>query len=143
MSIESDLVRGIAARLHTAGIGVWSQTTAYTAAQVGIYEDEPGPDVVEAITLTTYPVADPVANTSTVGVQVTVRSATADTLRDRCDAIFAALHALWGVTLGGCRVQHLLRRSGTTPQPRDIGGPLIRTDNYYALIHHPSAHRAT
>lgn len=143
MSVETDLLHGIAQALDDASIGVWSTTTAYTVGQVGIYVDEPNPQAAEAITLTAYPVADPVANTSTVGVQVTVRSATADALRDRCDAIFAALHALWGVTLGGCRVQHLLRRSGTTPQPRDIGGPLIRTDNYYALIHHPSAHRAT
>lgn len=143
MSIETDLVRGIAARLHTAGIGVWSQATAYTAAQVGIYEDEPGPDVVEAITITTYPVADPVANTSTVGVQVLIRSATANSIRLRADAIFESLHAAWGVTFGTCRVQQILRRSGSTPSPRSQGGPLVRTDNYYALIHHPSTHRAT
>lgn len=143
MAVETDLVRGLAQRLATAGIGTWSLVTAYTPGQVGIYEDEPGPDVVEAITIATYPVADPVDATSVIGIQFRIRSASAATIRDRADAIFGSIHALWGVTFGACRAQQILRRSASTPAPRTPGGPLIRTDNYYATIHHPTTNRAT
>lgn len=143
MSVETDLVRGIALRLATDGVGAWSLTTPYTSGQVGIYEDEPGPEVVEAVTIATYPVADPVHDTSVVGVQIQIRSATAAGVRDRADAIFASLHATWGLTFGSCRAQQILRRSSTTPRPHTLGGPLVRTDNYYATIHHPTTNRAT
>ena len=138
--IETALVHGIAALIAGAGAAVWSTTTAYTASQVGIYDGVIPEDTLEGIGLATYPVDDPVHSTSTIGVQITLRSVSKATVRDRAEAIFDTLHAMWGHELPGLRVEHLLRRSSADLGPDDKGA-FRRTDNYYAIVNHPTANR--
>lgn len=140
MAIETTLIRGIAALIAESGAGVWSTTTAYAASQVGIYDGTIPEDTIEGIGLAAYPVDDPVHSTSTIGVQVTFRSTSKAALRDRAETVFDALHAMWGRDLGTLRLEHLLRRSSA-----DLGideqGAFRRTDNYYAIVNHPTANR--
>lgn len=139
--METALVRGIAAMLGTAAVGTWSTTTPYTAAQVGIYDGPIGSGTVEGIGLATYPVSDAVDSRSVVGIQLTFRSASKAALRDRAEAAFDLLHALWGVTLTtGLRVDHMLRQS-SADLGIDENGAYLRTDNYYVTTNHPTPNR--
>ena len=131
MAIETRLIEGIAAHLAANSIGAYSKTVAYTPTQVGIYDGQIGTATQEGIGLATYPVADNVDSESVVGLQVTFRSATKATLRDRAEATFDLLHAKWGLTFpapNSLRVTHMLRRS-SADLGRDDLGRWIRTDN--------------
>lgn len=141
MSIESALIAGTGAALQTAGAGVWLTGTAtLTPGQVGIYDGRILPDTIEGIGLATYPVADPVDSRSIVGLQITFRSASKATLRDRAELVFDTLHAAWGITLGGIRVTHILRQS-SADLGIDEAGAHLRTDNYYLTVNHPTPNR--
>lgn len=137
--METSLVHGLAEMLATGGVGVWS-SSAYASSAVGIYDGPVGLDTVEGVGIATYPVSDPVDSRSVVGVQITFRSATKATLRDRAEATFDLLHALWGHDLDGLRVVQMLRQS-STELGLDERGAFLRTDNYYAHVNHPTTNR--
>lgn len=140
VALETLLVHGIAAHLAAAGVGTWSTTTQYTAEQIGIYDGPIPPETMEGVGLATYPVDDPVDSTSIIGVQVTLRSATKSTMRDRAEDVFGLLHAAWGLHLPGLRIDHMMRRS-SADLGIDEAGAFRRTDNYYATVNHPTPNR--
>lgn len=140
MAVETLLVRGVAQALATAGVGTWSTTTPYTASQTGIYDGPVGSTTPEGVGLATYPVSDPVDSEATIGLQVTIRSATKAALRDRAELIFTTLHAAWGLQLSGLRIDQALRRS-SADLGTDDAGRYLRTDNYYIQCNQPTPNR--
>lgn len=139
--METALIHGIASLLDSNGVGTWSTTVAYPAADVGIYDGRIGAQTVEGVGLVVYPVSDPVTSDSVVGIQITIRSATQAGVRDRGEAIFDTLHALWGYQIpSGPRIDHMLRRS-SADLGIDENGAYLRTDNYYLTVNHPTPNR--
>jgi len=139
--METELVHGLAAMLADAGIGTWSLTIPYTTSQVGIFDGKIPDDTVEGIGLATYPVSDPVGSESIIGVQISLRSASKAAIRDRAEAIFGVLHALWGHSLAdGPRIDHMVRQSSADLGP-DEAGAFRRTDNYYVRLNNPTTNR--
>ena len=139
---ETALVAGIGQLLATAGVGVWSETTAYIDSQVGIYRHSIPETAVEGVALGVYPVDDDDEfGDSTLGLQVRFRSASPSLLGNRASAAFSALQNLHGVDLNGVHVTQCSRRSGADmPQPAP-GQPLERTENYYLTVHLPTLNR--
>ncbi len=141
MGIESSLISGVGTILQAAGAGTWLTGTAVlTAGQVGIFDGRILAETIEGIGLATYPVADAVDSRSVIGLQVTFRSASKATLRNRAELVFETLHAAWGITVSGIRVTHILRQS-SADLGIDEAGAHLRTDNYYLTVNRPTNNR--
>lgn len=131
--METQLLHSIAAALAAAGVGVWSPTAALRKADVGIF-DGPVSGNVEAVGLLLYPVDDPIGGDSTIGLQVTFRSATRAAARDRAERVFDTMHGAWGWTpAGGPRIT-LAARTFSADLGTDEAGAYRRSDNYYLTI---------
>jgi len=138
--VENALLGGLASLLATAGVGHYHPINTYPSGVVGIFTAPAPASHPQAITLTSYPVADSVDPDSTVGIQLRFRSTTQAGCNDLADAAFAVLHSRWGLTVGGVYVAQLFRRSSAALGPNGEG-LTERTDNYYADVHHPTIHR--
>lgn len=142
MSVEQDLVTGIAELLDREGIADWSPGAAYSGdGPVIAMGDAPaGPD--QAVTLTAYPVQDdPHYADALYGVQARIRG-TRDirTTWDTAGRIRDVLHGATALTLGGVHVIECHRQS-SAPLGRDENGRWEQSDTYYLQAHTPTAHR--
>ncbi len=144
MSFTTDLLTGLAQRLHDGGAGTYKATGAYTEFEIGIVfaalPDKPD----RVITLSAYAVSDDLTlSDSVTGVQVRCRASRDDP--HGCDAIgdavFDLLHGDWTLTAGGIRVV-TAERVSSAPLGRDGNGRHERTDNYYLSVHRPSPNRS-
>ena len=145
MSFTKDLLTGLAAYLHSASVGTWKATGAYTSGQTAIVIGALPQTPDRAIALAFYPVEDsPSLSDSVAGVQVITRWGGEDPTAtdDLADGVFDALHGMTAVTLStGVRVVQCLHQSGAS-LGRDGNGRWERSDNYYLTIHRPSTHRS-
>ena len=148
MADTEALVKGIAQRLHDAGVGVWQPDpavplpTSGTVVVVGAYP--PRPDRVVTVGLP-YSVDDahggPMMGHTLLRLSVHCRGLSHEPLDAAAlaDAVHAALHGLSGVSLGGVPVGWVQR----------VSGGLIGTDgdhrataagNYEVSLDDPTAH---
>lgn len=99
---ESQLLAGLAQKLHNAGIGVWKPSGAYTAGETAITDQAIPPTPDRLITLTAYlETGPPGMQDVTVAVQFRLRGTTDPRVcRDIGDAIYELLDGsgrqLWG-----------------------------------------------
>jgi hypothetical protein len=142
VSFTSDLLVGVAQRLHTAGIGVYDADGGYSDSDVAIVFRAFGQAPDRQIALTTYGVDDNFAlSDSVVGLQVRTRGTKDPTVVDAIDdAIFNNLHGAWSATLGSVQVVSVARTSAT-PFGADGNGRWERVSNYYLTTHRPSPNR--
>lgn len=142
--LESQLMTGAAALLAAANVGTYRDDgTAYGSDETAIVLGELPPTPDRVIGLTTYPVSDdPALSDSVVGLQVVTRTTgSVLDLADLTGAVFDQLHGLRDTRLSsGLWVVQLLRRSGT-PLGLDENRRWRHSQNFYATIHAPSAHR--
>jgi hypothetical protein len=143
VGFTTDLMTGVAQRLHAAGVGVWKPTGAYLDTEVGIVLGVPSQQPPSLIALAVYRVADdPALSDSVVGLQVRVRGSDEDPRKadDLADGVFDALQGLHGADVNGVRLVYS-RRTSMLPLGVDGNGRQERTDNYDLTVHRPSTHR--
>lgn len=143
MGFTTDFLTGLAEQLAAAGIGAWSTTAAYTAAQTGIVLNvvPQAPDAV--IVLGGYSISDDSAYGDTVqGVQVRTRTAGLDPrpTDDLADQIFDLWHGRHDFLVASRRVV-LAERTSWTPLGADGSRRHERSDNYAFTVHRPSPYR--
>lgn len=142
MSFTTDLLTGIAERLHDAGVGVWRPDDVNTADEIAIVLRSLPTQPDRAIALATYDLGhDWTQPDSRIGLQVRIRG-TRDPFVDQDidDACFDVLHGLWAVEIGGVTVVSVSRESGASLGP-DGEGRYERTSNYHVHAHRPSPNR--
>jgi hypothetical protein len=64
MGVTNTITAGLAQLLADLGLGAWNPSGVYTSGQTGIYLDAVPEDKDRLITLTAYPVAEPVSSDS-------------------------------------------------------------------------------
>lgn len=134
MSWESDLLRGIGGFLNTAGVGTYSEATAYTADQTAIMLGPLQPEPDRQIALTLYSSVDtfmPTQHHSTVRVQFYLRGNVGQPLdpAELADDIFNVLHGLTGVQMGNIWVVQAYRKV-VSWQGIDTSNRAERADSY-------------
>jgi hypothetical protein len=142
----TELLTGLAAYIAAGGIGAtWSTSGAYTVLQTGIVLGAIPQSPDRIVTLAAYGVADsPALSDSVVGVQVRTRWGGSDPrpVDDLDDAIFDLLHGKTALTLStGVTIVQCLRQSSAS-LGQDENNRWMRTANYYATAHRPSANRS-
>src|SRR4051794_38002057 len=143
MSWTADLAHRLAELLAAAGIGTYRPAGVYrddeTAIVIGAVPASPPRLVV----LTPYPLVDDVDQADSVlGLQVRVRSATADP-RDAfalVDAVFDILHSATHLHFGEIEV-HLAQRTASVPMGQDANHRYEHADTYQLTAHRPTRHR--
>jgi hypothetical protein len=144
VSTTSALLTGIAELLDTANAGTWDPTGTYTDNTDGAIII--GPRLPEtpsdAIGIAPYGVSDdPGLNDGLIGIQFRLRGTRdSESVLDRNDAIFDALHGMHDTTVGGVYVV-LLWRQSFLPLPADENDRHQLTANYYARITRPNQFR--
>lgn len=140
MATTTDLLTGLAEHLAAAGIGTWSVTGNFTAAQTAITHKIMPATPDRAIVLSPYTVSNDLHGGTTQGLQVRTRMPGRPTdVDDLDDAIYAELHGREDLILGGVPVVLLWRQSHGT-LGRDDNNRWQCTANFYALIGKPTAH---
>lgn len=142
MGVTNTITAGLAQLLNDLGRGTWNPTGVYTATQTGIYLDAVPEDKDRLITLSAYPVAEPVAGDSVLGIQLRTRLPGADPrpVRDLDDAIMADLHGRHGFDLGGVWIADCEWQSAAS-LGQDASKRWSWSSNYYLTFSRPSAFR--
>ncbi|MFT4189867.1 MAG: minor capsid protein [Aeromicrobium sp.] len=134
------LLKGLAVLLHTAGVGVWRETSAYTGSERAITLDGLPQTPISAISLSAYPLADSlIDHASQVGVQVVCREPGPDPTVARATAgrVFRTLHDRTHLRLTtGLHVVQLYRQSAVSGG-READGSCRSIQNFYADVHTP------
>lgn len=139
----TDLLTDVAVILDTASVGEWRPNgPAYGAAEVGIVLGEAPSEPDRVVALVAYPIGDDFSlSDSVIGIQVRTRGTeTSSVVDDLDDAVFNALHGMWGTQLGTVRLVSLIRRSGVS-LGTDVNKRWQRSSNFWASVHRPSPHR--
>lgn len=133
MSVEVDLVDGIAAMLQTAGIGVPGASTGTAIVSKAL---NPQPDRGIAIVVGGVGDNAKISN-GTRTVQFRFRGSTDDRVVDElAQQVFDLLHGISAVLMGNTMVAHLYRTSFVS-LGRDDNNRWERSDNYLADIAEP------
>ena len=138
MSVESDLLQGIAARIAAAGVGTYPGPYS-SASPAVVFGDLPtSPD--KAIGLTVYSARDAqTQNLTYFRVQAFVRGAKNNTLSagDLAAALFDVLHGVEAVQMGAVWVVSS-SRVVVSPQGLDGDGRSLRADSYEFVCNTPT-----
>lgn len=144
MGYTRDALDGLATLLAGAGAGVYRDSGAYAAGEVGIVVGLVPQSPDRVVCLIPYPLTDdPTLSNSVMGLQVRTRSHTPDAriAFDQADAVFDALQGLGDVDLApGVRL-HIATRTSGVPLGEDAQGRAEWSDNYQLTLDRPSAHR--
>jgi hypothetical protein len=132
VGVTNTITAGLAQFLADLGHGSWNPAGVYSTGQTGIYVDAVPEDRDAVITLTAYPVAEPVSEDSMLGVQIRTRLAGADPrpVRDLDDQIMADLHGRHSFPLGVVWIADCLWQSGTS-LGQDASKRWSWSSNYY------------
>ncbi|GEL47405.1 hypothetical protein CHO01_25210 [Cellulomonas hominis] len=128
----SHVLRGIAAHLHAAGVGVWTGPEEVAPAGktlIALKRLPPSPDRALAISVYDLDLDVELPNTG-VMVQILSRApGAADEVDDLADDALEAMHAVHHATWGALRVARCVHES-TAPLGADGNGREERSDNY-------------
>lgn len=139
MTFTEDLVNGLGEYLGSLPLFTWNPTGAYGPGEWGIYAFT-APQDTRAVVLRPFSAQDdPALSDSTFSVQVELRGSKREVVRG-LDAVFDAMHGMWGGTLGSVRVQYVTHTPGS-PLTVDEAGNHRHTDNYDLKVYRPSTHR--
>ncbi len=148
MGFQTDLLKGLAAYLASAGIGAtWKASGVYGKTDTAIVLRTVPETPDRVITLSTYGVDDdPSLSDSVLGIQVRCRYAGANPTGadDLADAIYSVLHGKAGLVVGAgahaVTIVLCLRQSAAS-LGQDANLRWMNTQNFYATTHRPSANR--
>ena len=140
MSVETDLLTGIAQRLHDRSAATYRPSGGYLPTETAVvFGGLPtAPD--KAISLTLYTAVDAqVENRSAFRVQARIRGAAGNTLSpgDIASAVFDALHGIEGVDFGSVTVISS-SRVVVSPQGIDASKRTERADSYEFVCNLPT-----
>lgn len=138
----ANLLTGVAELLDTDGVGTWSPSAAYAAADtaISLINLPQAPDKV--VCLADYRVtADPALTDSVIGLQVRIRGdRDPRTVMNLSEAVYDCLHGLTHAQLGTApnRVQvvRIAWQSESTLGP-DANGRHERSINFYVMVNRP------
>ena len=140
MATTSEFLVGLAEHLAAAGVGTWSPSGVFTAADTAIVLRVVPPTPDRVITLTPYTVEDGVNGDSVQGVQLRTRAAGMPTeVDDLDDEIYQALHRAEGLDFGGHHIS-LAWRQSHGPVGVDGEGRHVNSGNYYFRVARPTPH---
>lgn len=138
MSVEVDLLTGVALLLDATAVGVWSPDTPTAAGDIAITVVNLPQEPELVICLTDYPVAnDPGITESVIGLQVRCRGNTDPrTSMNMRAAVFDQLHGYRGQLGSGANtveVSQIFWQS-SAPLGPDGSNRFERVDNYYVQL---------
>ncbi len=131
--------------LHAQGIGVWRTDGMYASDEQGITVATVPQSPPAIICLSPYTLTDdPTMSDSVMGLQIRVRSATADPrpALDTLDAIFDLLQGHQPVDLQGTARLLIAERTTGTPLGEDANGRFEAADSYQLTLYRPTTHRS-
>lgn len=140
MSALTDLLTGLAQKIHAAGINIeWNQSGLYTPGQTGIYMMTMPPTPDRAVALFAVPQGDdPSMPLGKTMVQVRSRGLPGQPLDvlDLSDSMFAVLHGTTDLPFGSITVIQMNRRI-STPLGTDDLKRTEWVDQYYLDCDYP------
>lgn len=139
MSVESDILVGIAGLLDAAGVGVYSPTGGYQSTDTAIVFGELPTSPNRVVALTLYTSSDEIKqNLSEFRVQLMFRGGVNNSLDvgDLASSCFTALQGTESVEFGAVHVIQIYRTS-FVPQGLDSNKRYERADNYVVQVNTP------
>ncbi len=146
-SFTENLLNGLGALLASPRVPAaqhpltWRQNGAYQAGESGIwvYLSGQAHDKTGVAIRAFGGADDPTLSDSEPQVQLDFYGTAAQVVRMVDDA-FDLLHGRWGGTIGGVKIQQILRTSGAV-LGQDEAGNVRQTENYSLAVHRPSPNR--
>lgn len=138
MTVENDLIDGLANLIAAAGLATYNPSGIYTDAQTGIFDSAFPPSPGRIVTLTAVPLTDdPSLPMSQILVQARCRG-TQDPrdVANLAGGIFDILHGLTHVQFGSAHVIQCFRRT-SAPLGADANKRWSRSDQYYIDVDTP------